>query len=465
MLTDHSLLEAGLADATSRSTLCSFVRTNTGVRMICPGCLTNKYVKMSGNGFSYTKYIRLVHCMGFHACPIGVTYACYNPACPDVLAKCDKNNITIKSGGLVPESCAAVFDLWNDKLISVLPREVAVKYPLTLFSKGGVGDDVLSMLVQTADTLTSVAHSVKLQFEDRLSKRMEAYYTFVAAERLKAEGRSFSSPRPVDPFSAFGAPLQQLDFPQWVWAKAGSLLGPPSIDSVKSFLLQLYDDLESLLDADVADRVPGMFLSYDHTFEAALKTREGGAMVFLMGEYNDIVSYARVPSTHMKHLMSLFTALSLRLQKMNVRYENVLVRADRAVQFVYSDTCCRKATDVSKSELQAIFENVRGADLADGFHGVQRVPFNQAHSSAAHFMARLGRILRRPHEDDVDEVVKYLMDPERRRHSHLEVFKSQEGARLKALSNSYREHIRKVRRTAPLLTAPRALLPRRRELT
>lgn len=453
VLSAGKLRAAGLADERAIGELCKDARSRRGVRMPCCHCNCNEYVEVSAKGWSYTSYTRLIHRLDHMAAAVGLTYVCLNPACPAVKEKLDVDGIVAPAGVAVSSSSGVSFNSWDSKVVRNLPAAVLASLPVTFFRQGAIGSDLLAHLTSSTDSLADLERQLTALYAAKEFAKMSAYYRFVERERACAavQGAHIASQ-----FAAFGASaLPPPQFLAWSWSSKGSLIGPPTQKIIKSALLWLHDDIAPLLYEDVRCRVPGRMISIDHTFFAILKTVEGGAFVLVMGEEHDICSYAHVKSTSLADLLPLLQALAARLARLRVCLPAVglpgavsycpptVVSALQALIAIYTDTCCNHGSDTSAGVYGTFFPCVLRCPFADGFHGVQKVPFNQAHRFAQGLKQQLGAILRQPVDEDIQLVIAYLMDPLRRKRDNLEVYKSEAAARAEALSN-HRQSIRTV---------------------
>lgn len=176
--------------------------------------------------------------------------------------------------------------------------------------------------------------------------------------------------------------------------------------------------IEAMLLADLLSRVPGEHISSDSTYRLAGRTMRPDlrAYALLIGERHYIHRFYGLDSDSDA---AMFPGLRLFAKVLATQvyidpFTGEAMSALQALKYWSDDLCCRGGSPKNHPYM-LIFTYLDRGPCKDGFHAVQLVPMNNVDSPAKR---RLGDIIRKPVQEDLDKVVRYLQTRPKNRCSH-----------------------------------------------
>jgi hypothetical protein len=326
-----------------------------GVRTLCPYCLSNKHVEMTGRS-GYKDSVRTI--AGYKEripviCPIGY---CNSPTCGG--DKSDPSDQDLRS--------QHSFHVYMECCWKHYPDELKERYEAILWRDVSTGDqgqtfvteELCCELLHDSTIISKMAADMKDSFRRFKRCAISDYLRFI-------EDQGGNS----------------THWPDFGSAPFDKVFLPPSRDTLGNIFDAAFELVYPYLKRDLFMRTPGRFIRWDATFDFAKKTmgdeesgEEFNALVILFGEYGHILLWAFAGAEG----GTVYQQLHYFLKKRCEHRGRVEKKADadcyvNQVEYGYSDVCCEGLIDPWQHWFLKIWPHAKAPPKKDLWHGEKKV--------------------------------------------------------------------------------------------
>ena len=400
-------------------------RAPEGCMCVCPSCEVNTYVKP--DGVNAEEPSRLRFAWGEGCCYLGIfsQYVCFNPSCPAVIKKHERNpaaleelRTKVEGGGVFlrrggpspPDKLGVAFSANDERLMEELyPMGLRARYTVTFFpgQVGGADVQLAAKLFRSKEDMSEMSESLMAPRRAQEGSCVQRYVCFASAEMAAAA----APPTAIAAWAGAAARGESATAAAAAWPAyrfhhpTDSILHTTAAN-LTTAIKKLHAKLSPYLLGDLLRRDPGEFASSDGTFRLAIRTlSDGNVILFVMGERGDVIAWYVLLSESWEEMYAALLRLRKRLKRLG--------KLDK-LKYWCDDRCCNgcAADKIAEHVLVYLFPGISRCPYKDGFHAVQtctKTLHDGTPEGKSEYATEIGSIIRAVHEPDVEAAAAHVV--------------------------------------------------------